>query len=200
MVTEESSKFCVYCGRGLPREAKYCDRCGMATSTPVSEPTGNPKRARNLFVTLGLPIGAVCAILIIVSLATAFHTTGSKTTAPGQKMYTSPAGITAPAEMTPEEKSLAEATFNQWINDLTTMDHQNFMQKYNSGAFTWVPGITSYRVASERVLDKYELDYTLKVSGSNQGMAFNDKTLLVQVACQEPEMLYTIHATYPVQQ
>jgi len=172
----------------------------MATSTPVSEPTGNPKRARNLFVTLGLPIGAVCAILIIVSLATAFHTTGSKTTAPGQKMYTSPAGITAPAEMTPEEKSLAEATFNQWINDLTTMDHQNFMQKYNSGAFTWVPGITSYRVASERVLDKYELDYTLKVSGSNQGMAFNDKTLLVQVACQEPEMLYTIHATYPVQQ
>lgn len=200
MVTEETQRFCGYCGRGLPQAAKYCDRCGIATSTPVAEPTGTPKRARNLFVTLGLPIGAILAILIIVSLVAVLHTTGTKTAAPGQKMYTSPAGITAPAEMTTEEKSAAEATFNEWISDVTTMDHQNFMQKYNSGAFTWVPGITSYQVVSEKVLDKYQLDYALKVSGSNQGMAFNDKTLLVQVSCQEPEMLYTIHATYPVQQ
>lgn len=196
---QETNRFCGNCGNPLTPQVKYCSRCGMAVEPAFMKSAEPNDRARNLLVSLGIPAAVLGAILILVSLTAIYHGPAPKTAAPNQKMYTSPGAFTCPAEMTAEEKSSAEAAFNEWINDLTNMDHQSFMQKYKS-AFTWVPGITSYQVISEKVLNKYELDYTLKVSGTNQGWAFNDKTLSVKVNCKEPEMLYVIHATYSMQQ
>lgn len=180
MVNEEDrNKFCGYCGRRLPFTASFCDGCGLSAIEPTP-PNGRVRNKLTRWSIAGIVVGACFALAVTIALlAWATQQKSAQHFPSGTKTVTTWNGTQIPADMTAEDKSSAEAAFDQWITDVTSMDYETFYARYKSNSL-WVPHLASHRVVSEKVFDAKELDYVLDVTSSPNGTPVDSK-LYVEV-------------------
>ena len=170
MVEERVLAFCSNCGNKIDEEAKFCPKCGTATSISVKHAINEPLRRRNRpLSTMAIALIAIITLVAIVGLISTVILLGGW----------------APFGTVVGSGNLV--TKEEFITDFTSVDAGNGFDVEISQSSSYSVLIT----ADDNILDNIDVSKsgdTLKV-GIDWGVSFDSVTLKIKIEMPEIQSL-----------